>query len=97
MKAQPDDADVHLALANALRGQGRLRDAIREYRETTRLRPDHAEAHLLLAQLFELLGDTRDAIAAYEAYLKVAPDAAQERPWRDKAEAALLSLRKRLR
>lgn len=97
VKFEPGDAAARFALANALRGQGRLPEALRTYRETIGLKPDHAEAHLLLAQLLELLDMTRDAIAAYEAYLKVAPDTAQERPWREKAEAAVLSLRKRLR
>lgn len=97
VKASPEEAKGHFDLANAYRAGGKLDEAIQEFLETIRLVPDWSDAHLLLGEVLEQRGDLASSIAAYENYLQKAPDTPQEKPWREKAQAALLGLRKRLR
>ena len=48
MRLKPDYAEAHAGLGLALFNQGKLAEAIAEYRTAIRMKPDFAEAHVAL-------------------------------------------------
>ncbi|MEW6684314.1 MAG: tetratricopeptide repeat protein [Nitrospirota bacterium] len=67
----------HYNLANELREQGRLDDAVRHYEAALRFDPNYAAAHVNLGPLLAQQGRTDEAIAHYVAALRLRPDAAE--------------------
>ena len=45
IRLKPDNAEAHNNLGVSLNDQGKLDEAIAEYREAIRLKPEHVEAH----------------------------------------------------
>jgi tetratricopeptide (TPR) repeat protein len=68
---------AHYNLGIILMQQGRLDDAVAEYREDLRLAPDVEEGLGNLANVLLLQGHTDDAIAEYRALLRIDPDSAE--------------------
>ncbi len=54
---------AHYNLGNALNGQGKVEEAVAEYRTAIRLQPDLAEAHCNLGRLLRRRGDYAGALA----------------------------------
>jgi tetratricopeptide (TPR) repeat protein len=71
------DAIDHYNLAVDLQGQGKLEEAVAEYRTAIRIRPDLAEAHISLANALDEQGKDEEAIAEYRAAIRIKPDFAQ--------------------
>jgi tetratricopeptide (TPR) repeat protein len=62
VQLKPDYAAAHCNLGAALRRQGKVPEAIAEYREAIRLRPDHAEAHCNLGLILRQERHFREAL-----------------------------------
>jgi tetratricopeptide (TPR) repeat protein len=78
LRIDPDHADVHTNLANALAAAGRVPEAIREYREALRTEPNRVEPHNDLANaLARIPGQLPEAIAEYRAALLIRPSSAE--------------------
>ena len=45
LKIQPDFAEAHNNLGNALKGRGQIEEAMAQYQEAVKIDPDLAEAH----------------------------------------------------
>jgi tetratricopeptide (TPR) repeat protein len=70
---QPADVASHFNRAVALQQQGKLEEAVNEYRALLQQKPDYAEAQANLGVVLARLGRYGEAIAAYEAAYKLAP------------------------
>jgi protein O-GlcNAc transferase len=70
---QPDYAEAHSNLGNALRDKGEYDDAVAAYREAIALRPDLPEPHNNLGIALKLKGRLDDAIAAYRQAIALRP------------------------
>ena len=69
---QQTAAGAHVARGSELAGQGKLDEAIREFREAIRLNPEYAEAHYDLgAALFELDNGVDEALAEFREALRI--------------------------
>ena len=62
MESTPDDPAVHFNLGTAYEKAGRVKDAVREFKETLKGNPKSAEAHYNLALLYKKLGAGENAI-----------------------------------
>src|SRR5438067_1602731 len=76
-QANPDDAEAHYNLGNALYVKGDHDGAIAEYREAIRVKPDHAEAHHNLGSALDDKGDHDGAIAEWHEAIRLKPDLAK--------------------
>jgi serine/threonine-protein kinase len=65
---------AHNNLGNALRGQGKLTEAITEFRAAIQLKPDDPVAHYNLGTSLHRQGKTAEAIAAYHEAIQLKPD-----------------------
>ena len=74
---QPADAEAHYNLGVALKAQGKLEEAIAEFRAAIRLKPDYAEAHSNLGIALRAQGKLEEAIAEYRAAIRLKPDNAE--------------------
>ena len=61
-------------LGNALRRQGKLDEAIAEYREAIRLQPDDHIGHYNLGDILRSQGKLDEAIAEYREAIRLQPD-----------------------
>ncbi len=68
---------AHFNHAVELQQQGKLDEAVNEYRAAIQLKPDYAEAHANLGVALARLGKDEEAIAAYETALGFAPQFVQ--------------------
>lgn len=66
-------AEAHYNLANALRDQGRLDEAVASYRQALSLEPDYVEAHNNLGTVLQSLGKLSAAAASYRSALARRP------------------------
>ena len=66
--------EAHARLGLVLSKEGRLDEAIIQYREALRLKPDDADAHYDLANALFRKGLWDEAIGEYQADLKLSPD-----------------------
>jgi tetratricopeptide (TPR) repeat protein len=66
--------EAHARLGLVLSKEGRLDEAIYQYREALRLKPDDADAHYDLANALFRKGLWDEAIEEYQADLKLSPD-----------------------
>ena len=62
--------DAHYNLGIALKNQGRIDEAIREYRKTVKYKPDHADAYNNLGVALEEKGLIEEAVEAYRISIK---------------------------
>jgi len=72
-------AEKVFAVAWQAHQAGRLEDAIKSYREATRLDPAYFDAHFNLGIATSAAGDVGAAMAAYETALAIRPDAVDAR------------------
>ncbi len=72
-----DNFAGHDNLGNALLDEGRVDQAIAEYREALRIKPDYAESHNNLGNALYQQGHFEEAIAQYRAVLAAKPWYAQ--------------------
>ena len=70
---EPHDADAAFNLGNALRGLGRPREAIEQYRGAASQRAGNAEALNNLGNAYKEIGDFPAAMAAFDAALAARP------------------------
>ena len=77
VKAQADDADAHLALAEALRRDRDYAAAEERYREAIRLAGNNPVAHAGLVRLLISVGRNDDAVRALQAATKAAAPTAE--------------------
>ena len=61
-------------MANGLREQGRIDDAIKHYEEALRIKPDYEEAHNNLAIALFRKGDIDGAIDHFQKALQINPN-----------------------
>ena len=66
--------EAHARLGLVLSKEGRLDEAIGQYREALRLKPDDADAHYDLANALYRKGSWDEAIDEYQEDLKLSPD-----------------------
>jgi tetratricopeptide (TPR) repeat protein len=71
---KPDVPDAHFNSGFALASQGKLAEAVAEYRTTLRLKPDYAEAHTSLGNALGDQGKLAEAVAEYRTALRLKPD-----------------------
>ena len=78
LRLNPDYAEAHNNLGNALNAEGRIREAIAQYETALRLKPDYAEAHYNLGLALANTPAQMDAaIAEYEKALQIQPEYAK--------------------
>ncbi|MBN2004865.1 MAG: tetratricopeptide repeat protein [Anaerolineae bacterium] len=70
----PAEAQEQLDLANALRDQGKLQEALQVCEETITLVPESAVAYNLKGILLEEMGKSQEAVEAYQRAIELAPD-----------------------
>jgi predicted O-linked N-acetylglucosamine transferase (SPINDLY family) len=76
----PEVQDQLMALVNtgnALKGLGRLDEAIVSYRRAVELEPDLAQVHSILAEMLQDRGQLDDAVKSYRCLLELKPDFAE--------------------
>jgi lipoprotein NlpI len=73
----PNYAEAHNNLGNALNGQGQLDEAIAAWRQAIVLKPSYAEAHNNLGNAMRGKGHLDDAIAAYHQAIALRPGYAE--------------------
>ena len=66
LRLQPDSAQAHYHLANALVGSDQIELAIAHYHRALEIDPDHVKAHCKLANVLTDLGRPEEAMAHYE-------------------------------
>ena len=77
LQAQPDNADAHFKLANALNLKGRGEEALRHFRRAVELRADFSEAHINLGVALAAQRKVDEAIGHYRTALQIDPDSTQ--------------------
>jgi tetratricopeptide (TPR) repeat protein len=76
---RPENPELRLRLADALSQQGRLDDAVTQYREAIRIKKDLPDAHNNLGVALREKGQLDEAIAEYREALRLNPDPALAR------------------
>lgn len=79
LKFAPDFPLLRYATANLYRDQGKLEQAMAEYKITVQLQPDHSYAHNNLGNLYFMRNDYDRAVDAWQQALKA--DAANPQPY----------------
>ena len=74
LEANPDFAEAHNNLGNALQALGRRDEATASYHKALAIAPDYAEAHYNLGNALKAQGKPDDAVARYHKALAIAPD-----------------------
>ena len=77
LQIEPNSADSHYNLANALQEKGDLTAAIASYHRALQFQPDSVEAHNNLGAAYIEKGDLTAAIECYNRALQIKPDAAE--------------------
>ena len=70
-------AEAHSNLGLALKGLGKLKEAVASYHKALALKPDYAKAHNNLGNVLRELGRLEDAVASYRTALGLKPDYAE--------------------
>jgi tetratricopeptide (TPR) repeat protein len=70
----PDKARPHNNLGVALKGQGRLQEAVSNFSQTIRLDPKFTEAYYNLGNTYVSLGRDDEAVLNYKKALELAPE-----------------------
>ena len=71
---QPELADIHNNLGNALREQGKFDEAVASYQQALRIKPDFAHAWNNLGIVLAQKGQLSEAVAAFHKALELQPD-----------------------
>ena len=71
---KPDYAEANANLGTALCNEGKLNEAIDQYREAIRLKPENAELHYDLGTILGMNGRIDEAIAQFQEALRLKPD-----------------------
>ena len=71
---QPADAVAHYNLGVDLQAQGKLEEAVAEYRTAIRLKPDDADAHGNLGNALQAQGKLEEAVAEFRTAIRLKPD-----------------------
>ncbi len=74
LHATEDNYVIHSNYGAWLAGQGRMEDAIRQYKEALRIKPDDGDARYNLANALVRQANVQGAIVQYREALKVNPD-----------------------
>ena len=74
LAGQPDFAEAHAHLGDALKAQGALTEAVGSYRTALSLRPEFVEAQVNLGNALSQLGILDEAVANYRKALAARPD-----------------------
>ena len=74
VKKSPEAALPHYNLGNVYTEQGKIDEAINEYRMAVQLNPNDAKAHNNLGLSYEHQGRINEALDEYQAALKLKPD-----------------------
>ena len=74
IRRRPDDAYAHFSLGAVLRKQGKVDEAIAEYRTAIRLQPEDAAYHDNLSELLGRQGKLDEAIAEHRTAIRIRPD-----------------------
>ena len=77
LKPYPQALVAINVLGAALRGQGKLQEAVQAYDKAIQLNPDYAEAHYNLGNTLKELGRSKDAEASYRKAIAFKPDYAE--------------------
>ena len=73
-RLRPDYADAYFILGSVLFQQGRIDDAITQWRKALAIGPTDAEAHRNVASALRKQGNVKGAIAEYEQALNITPE-----------------------
>jgi tetratricopeptide (TPR) repeat protein len=73
-RLRPDYADAYFNLGSVLFQQGRIGEAIAQWRKALAIRPRDSEAHTNVATALRKQGKLQEAISEYEQALNIAPD-----------------------
>ena len=76
-RLSPEDAETHNTLGLALRGLGRLDEAVASYRLALGIQPRYAEAHGNLGNALRELGRLDESVASCRRALEIKPDLAE--------------------
>jgi tetratricopeptide (TPR) repeat protein len=79
LRIEPDFAEAHYNLGDALARLGKVPDAIGHFEQALRLKLDYAEAYNSLGNLLATEGRTAEAIEQFQKALAVKPDYAKAR------------------
>jgi eukaryotic-like serine/threonine-protein kinase len=71
---RPGSALAHDTLGNALRAQGKIEEALAEFREAIRLKPDYFLAHMSLGAALVAGGKNDEAVAEFRTAIRCKPD-----------------------
>ena len=74
---QPNHADAHYNMGNALKDQGKLDESIASYSKALSVNPGYADAHFNMGNAFKDQGKLDESIASYFKALSVKPDFVQ--------------------
>ena len=74
LEIAPQYAEIHNNLANSLKGQGKIEEAIALYRRAIEMKPDYAEAHNNLSTAFTGAGPHRGSGRLLPPALEIRPD-----------------------
>jgi tetratricopeptide (TPR) repeat protein len=74
VQLQPNNAEAHNDLGNALRDQGRLNEAAAALSRAVALKPELALAHANLGNVLRDLGRVDEAVDAYHRAIRIKPD-----------------------
>jgi len=73
LEVDPDNLDAQFGLANCLKEQGRLDEAISEYEKTIALNEKDPRSYSQLGLIYEAKQDMAKALDSYKKYLEFAP------------------------
>ena len=85
---------VGVALGNALKDQGKLDEAVAEYREALRIDPSFALARYNLGEALRQQGDRAGAAREFRAFLRLAPTSPDSNEKIERARSILAELEK---
>ena len=77
MESEPDQAESHIGLGNALATDGQIEQAIRHYRQALQTRPNDAMAHYNLGNALYSQGQFQKSIVHFRNAVQTRPDYAE--------------------
>jgi len=77
LQINPDYAEAHYNLGNALRDLGKLEEAVSSFTKALQINPNYAQAHNNLGNALKYLGKLEEAVTSYNKALQINPDFAE--------------------
>lgn len=74
LKADPENMEAHLHLAQVLREQVKYDDAIRHFKKAASYKPDEVEVHNGLGNIYKSMGRAEEAFKEFELAYALTPD-----------------------